>query len=297
MVDKRKNEMVVIGTVYPAIEKHIGDYFSSLYEQSFDKFDVLVANDGINKFDIPLASDKNFNKIINVNGTISDNRRNLICTAIEMGYEKIVFTDCDDTFEKKRLEVTNDLLDHNNIVVNDLDITDEAGVEKESRYFSRRFNQEKKINIDMVRYGNLLGLSNTAISVESLREISALREGDSIAFDWYLWSCILEAGQSALFTSSTSTKYRIYGENTAGLPQILNEADVCKGIEVKRQHYFLMNKFHDTYYELHQEFEELSVKWKNKTWRPEYISALRHNSIENHMWWENIRPLSEVGLV
>lgn len=297
LLGKRKNEMVVVGTVYPGIEKYIGDYFSSLNEQSINEFDVLIANDGLGEFEVTLESNNHFYNSINVNGTVSSNRRNVICRAIEMGYQKIVFTDCDDTFEKTRLEVVNELLDRNAVVVNDLDLTNEDGMEQESKYFSRRFNEANKINEEMIRAGNIMGLSNTAVCTEALNEIAALLEGDSIAFDWYFWACVFQSGIDALFTSKTSTKYRIYGNNTAGLPQVLNESNIRKGIEVKQQHYKLMGKFNHVYAELHSEFIELSSKWKSKAWRNDYINALKDNFIENHMWWENIRPPSEVGLV
>ncbi len=297
LLGKRKNEMVVVGTVYPGIEKYISDYFLSLNNQSMNEFDVLIANDGLSEFEITLDSNKHLCKSLNVNGTISSNRRNVISHAIEMGYKKIVFTDCDDTFEQNRIEVLCELLGRNAVVVNDLDLTNEDGIQQTTKYFSQRFNDADKINENMIRTGNIMGLSNTAVCIEALNDIPALIEGDSIAFDWYLWACVFQSGIDALFTSKTSTKYRVYGKNTAGLPQVLNESNVRKGIEVKQQHYKLMSKFNRVYDELHCEFEELSGKWKNKTWRNEYINALKDNFIGNHMWWENIRPPSEVGLV
>jgi len=297
LIDKRKNEIVVVGTIYPAVSRYISDYLFSLNEQSFNEFDILLANDGLHGFDFLSDSCSNFKKIINVSGTAADNRRELISLAIEMGYKKVIFTDCDDTFEKNRLEVINQLLENNSVVVNDLDLTNESGMEQEPKYFSQRFNQGDKINMDMICHGNIMGLSNTAVRIDALSEIFALKEGNSIAFDWYLWACVFQSGHSAIFANNTSTKYRIYGNNTAGLPQMIDETSVCKGIEVKRQHYKLMRTFSSVYDDLYSEFEELSYKWKNKAWRSEYICALNHNAIEKHMWWENIRPRSEVGMV
>ena len=297
MSDKIKNEIVVVGTVYPGIEKYINDYVSSMNDQSTNEFDLLIANDGLKKFKIALESKKHFCKTIDVCGTVSSNRRNIINCAIEMGYKKIVFTDCDDVFEINRIEHVNELLEHNAVVVNDLDLINENGIQQVPRYFSARFNEASKINEDMIRSGNIMGLSNTAVCSETLKNIPALGEGDSIAFDWYLWACVFHLENDAYFTGKTSTKYRIYGNNTAGLPQLLNENNISKGIKVKQQHYKLMRKFDPLYVDLHNQFKELSSKWKNKTWRVNYIDALKDNCIVNHMWWENIRPASEIGLV
>ena len=129
MIDKRKNEIVVVGTIYPAVSRYISDYLFSLNEQSFNEFDILLANDGLHGFDFLSDSCSNFKKIINVSGSAADNRRELISLAIEMGYKKVIFTDCDDTFEKNRLEVINQLLENNSVVVNDLDLTNESGME------------------------------------------------------------------------------------------------------------------------------------------------------------------------
>ena len=51
MIDKRKNEIVVVGTIYPAVSRYISDYLFSLNEQSFNEFDILLANDGLHGFD------------------------------------------------------------------------------------------------------------------------------------------------------------------------------------------------------------------------------------------------------
>jgi len=296
LFNKISNEVVVIGTVYPGVEKYLDDYFSSLENQTCQEFDVLIANDGLGDLESVFEENNLHCKSIDVKGTVSSNRRNIMRHAMEMGYQRLVFTDCDDMFEENRIEVVNELLDNAAIVVNDLDITDEKGINIEARYFLRRFSEAEVINEDTIRAGNIMGLSNTAVRVEALNDVPALTTGDSIAFDWYLWACIFHLGNEAHFTGKTSTKYRVYGSNTAGLPQVLNESNIRKGIEVKQQHYELMSQFDPAYSELHSNFNELSNKWVNSAWRNDYIGALKENAVDNHMWWENIRPPSEVGL-
>lgn len=297
MFDKIQNEVVVIGTVYPGIDKYLNDYISSLKNQTYQDFDILIANDGFSDLRSTFEANSFHCKSFDVKGTVSLNRRSIIRHAMEMGYQKLVFTDCDDMFEKNRLEVVNGLLDNSAVVVNDLDISDENGMDIKAKYFSRRFSEAAKINEKTIITGNIMGLSNTAVRVEALNDLPALTKGDSIAFDWYLWACVFHLGNEAHFTSKTTTKYRIYGNNTAGLPQALNESNVLKGIKVKQQHYKLMSQFNSSYAELYSNFIDLSNKWTNNAWRNDYIGALIENAIDNHMWWENIRPPSEVGLI
>lgn len=276
---------------------YLEDYFTSLRNQTFQEFDVLIANDGLADFEFSKNENSLCCNSIDVNGTVSSNRRSIIRYAMDMGYQKLVFTDCDDMFEGNRLEVVNDYLENDAVIVNDLDITDKNGISNNPRYFSRRFSEADIFNENTILTGNIMGLSNTAVHVEVLKDLPALTKGDSIAFDWYLWACVFHLGYEALFTGKTTTKYRVYGNNTAGLPQALNEKNIRKGIEVKQQHYKLMSQFNSSYAELYSKFIDLSNKWTNNAWRYDYIGALKENAIDNHMWWENIRPPSEVGLI
>jgi len=291
------NELVAVGTVYPGIEKYLEDYFNSLRNQTSTAFDILIANDGLSNFEVTSwAGDICCNEL-GVNGSVSSNRRSLIQHAIKLGYKKIVFTDCDDTFEGHRIEIVDDLLSSVPVVVNDLDVTDEKGIDCKGKYFSPRFDEAVTIDKDTIRTGNLMGLSNTAARVEVFVDSPALKIGDPIAFDWYLWASVFHRGFQACFTTRTSTKYRVYGNNIAGMPQAINESSVGKGIEVKRQHYQLMQEISPDYTALYQEFSELCEKWTDHSWRDEYIIRLEDCKVVNHMWWENIRTPSEVGLV
>ena len=290
------NEVVVIGTVYPGVEKYLSDYISSLNNQTTQDFDILLANDGLGDLGSVFKKSNLNCKSVDVKGSISSNRRNIIRHAKDMGYQKLIFADSDDMFEDNRVEVVNELLDVASVVVNDLGLTNKDGVDVSPRYFSPRFNEAEIIKENMIYNGNIMGLSNTAVRIEALADLPALIDGDSIAFDWYLWAGILHNGNEAYFTGKTATKYRIYGDNTVGLPQSYSVNNVCKGIEVKQQHYKLMSQFNSTYSDLYSRFNELNNKCADSVWRDEYIRALEENAIDNHMWWENIQLPSEVGL-
>ena len=297
VMERSKNEIVVVGAVYPGVEFFLDDYFNSLERQTNSEFDLLLVNDGFKGLD-SLLEKRSLNWICeNVTGSISLNRRILIHKALEMGYRKIIFTDTDDTFEENRVEVLNNMLDKDPVIVNDLDILDIQGNKIIKRYFSKRYSEAEMITKNYLLTGNLMGFSNTAVQSEVFRDIPSLQSGESIAFDWYLWSSVLLLGNNARFTSETSTKYRIYENNTAGLPQLLDEENILKGVEVKRQHYDLMAKLNNEYSALMKEYNWLSKKIEIKPWRQKYIEALKSHAIDNHIWWENIRTPSEVGII
>lgn len=291
------NRLVIIGTLHPGVEAFLADYFSSLRVQTCRDFDLLLANDGLVDFDSS-AVENDFNlTCIDVDGSISENRRSVIRHALEQGYRRILFTDCDDMLAANRVEASNRLLERFEIVVNDLDLVDGNGIGSQQRYFSRRFGSTASIDEDTIRSGNLMGLSNTAARAEVLRDSPALERGDSIAFDWYLWAACLHQGRAAGFSAETTTRYRIYENNTAGLPQAVDETMVHRGVEVKRQHYRLMSNMATGYDELYREFDAVSSMWPDLQWRDEFVSRLKRRQTEIHMWWENIRPPSEVGMV
>jgi glycosyltransferase involved in cell wall biosynthesis len=292
----RENKLVVVGTVYPGIEAYLGDYFSSLANQSFSDFNVVLANDGLGEFDDVCRGYKLAISSLDVNGSVSSNRRSIIRHVLELGYGRIVFTDCDDTFESNRLEVVDALLDKAAIVVNDLDITDQYGAEVERRYFSPRFGDGFTVDESTIKAGNAMGLSNTAARSEVFAGSPAMASGDSIAFDWYLWASVFSRGYQARFTAETATRYRVYDANVAGLPQSLDDNNIRKGIEVKCQHYGLMSKISSEYAELYRSFAVLDNRLSDDRWRKAYISRLKENAVDHHMWWENIRAPSEVGL-
>ncbi len=295
-MSKQERELVVIGTLYPGIENYLNDYVASLNRQTARNFDVLLANDGLYKFNLPSLRRDIRCTVTAVGGSISSNRRQSIRHALALGYDKIIFTDCDDAFDSNRISLVNELLETTEIVVNDLDLIDEGGSLSVANYLSQRFGEAATISEQLLRNANLMGLSNTAAKARVFQDLPALHHGEAIAFDWYLWSCALHEGFQALFTSKTSTHYRVYADNIAGMPQVLDEDKIHTGIKVKCRHYRLMSDVAGEYACLHHDFEAAKLKWNDQDWREEYVSRLKATAVEVHLWWENIRTPAEVGL-
>ena len=289
--------MVVIGVVYPGVEPFLKDSFNSLERQSRSDFDVLIGNDGLADLNQFLSESKLMWQSIDVNGSHSSCRRILIRKAIDMGYRKIVFADFDDEFEDNRIQVVAELLNESSIVVNDSSLIDLDGNEMTNRYFSQRYSESEMITAEHLRVGNMMGLSNTAALVDVMLENPATMSGDSFAFDWYFWASALLDGKTAKFTSKTATRYRIYGNNMAGLPQPLNMNTVRRGVEVKRKHYLLMKQLESSYEELAEDFQYISDMLKDDEWSSKYLSSLAEKSILNPIWWENIRSTKELNLI
>lgn len=295
MIRCKQNQLVVLAVSYDGVKKYLDDYFASLDNQTVSNFDVLIANDGL--FGLELFLEKfNLNWLsFDVSGSVSSNRQRLIQKALDMKYEKIVFTDMDDTFHDNRLEISMNVLEDSSVMVNDLNLIDVDGRVTAKNYFSRRFKQ-LDITLDTLFYGNMMGMSNTSARSEVFKDSPAITGGESNAFDWYLWTTVLAGGDNALFTSETSTNYRIHDNNIAGLPQNINLENVIKGVEIKYQHYNLVSYLGESYIKQAEGYKILKDMIKEKDWREQYIYALNAHPVENATWWENIRLPFEVGL-
>ena len=95
---------------------------------------------------------------------------------------------------------------------------------------------------------NYLGLTNTALIMSKMSKefIESLFEGKTQIFDWYLFSRIMLAGGKGEKIDNTVTYYRIYHENVAGIPTNSLE-ELRKEIEIKIEHYKLLQKYDDAY--------------------------------------------------
>jgi hypothetical protein len=288
-----EGKIVVITTVYPEVEPYFCRYLDSLEAQTSKAFDVLIANDGFIGLEAILSARKLQWRTLDVAKAASGNRRDLINKAIEYGYNKIIFSDSDDELSLNRVNVLNSLLDIYDVVVNDLDTINSSSQLIDSKYLSNRFENGERINSIKLQCGNMMGLTNTAATADALKECIALQRGEALAFDWYLWTTVLLNSREAFFTNKTTTKYRTYANNVAGLPQPININSVRKGLEVKYEHYQLMSKINDSYDTLVTKFEtQLSDQNILR-----YISVIEENKIDFPVWWEQIKAPSEVSTV
>jgi hypothetical protein len=292
------HKTAVIGVIYLAVEKYLKEYLQSLSIQSCQEFDLLLANDGMKNAEEYLADYSNSLTIHNIKGTPSEIRIKLIKITLQSGYKKVIFTDCDDTLENNRVEQTNKLLDRNEIVANEINITNEAGKIAQEQYFSNRIPVESIITKEQLCNSNMMGLSNTAATDEVLTTVvKQIESREVVAFDWLFWTIALLNNYQAKFTTSTTTNYRVYPKNIAGLPQPINKESVLRGLAIKEKHYNELSSYNSQYSHLYKIFSDTNKKSQDKKWLDEYILALLENRIEHPLWWENIKEPKQVGMI
>jgi glycosyltransferase involved in cell wall biosynthesis len=270
-----KNKVAILTTIFPMEDSYLRDFFKSLQSQTYKKFDVVVLNDGCDKFG-KLKLDYPDLKFIEIKyrNTPAKNREYAINFVKDNGYEMVVFADSDDYIANNRVNKIVELLHDNDIVVNDLSLFCGEGIYSEN-YLSNRIENNRSIFISDIREQNFFGLSNTALRVEILCDVTFNK--NLIAVDWYLYSVLLMNHKRAVFTNETVTYYRQYPDNTVGLGKVTEES-VRREIEIKKMHYLCLSELDET-------FEDLLVKIKKYTFNTASLDKF-NQLVEYPFWWE-----------
>ncbi len=216
MTNSKQNKVSFLTTVFSNNSQYLNNFFESLKTQTFKDFDVVVVNDGYEKFeDIKKKYEQSLNIIeIKYLNTPAKNRERGVNFCIDSKYETIIFGDSDDYFANNRVEKSIELLKNNDIVVNDLNLFDDKGVYEE-KYMSHRLNNYDVIDIEFIKDKNIFGMSNTALKLKDVSKVSF--DPEIAAVDWYFFRNLLTKGLKAMFTNETVSYYRQHENNMVGL--------------------------------------------------------------------------------
>lgn len=275
--------------VFPGVEPFFADYFTSLVKQQISlPFDIVLVNDGIADLDPYLPSWPAAIRVIAGGGRPAENRLLGFQFLVSKGYDLAVFGDADDFFVPNRLALSRQLLQHYDIVVNDVDLVDQHGQVIERRYFSHRLPDESQIDFSCLRDKNICGLSNTAIRVSWLDEI--VFDENIIAADWAMFADLLGRGARAVFTNKTTTAYRQHGANCVGLGGSPDESCITLGIGVKIQQYSFLERQGYRHAEIQKKkFKQLRHYFdSDPDFRRWYVSWVQSHRQEYSLWWEEI---------
>lgn len=203
-------------TIFPMKEQYLYDFFDSIKNQTYKNFDVIVVNDGYEKFEeLKSIYNQDLNIIeLEYSNTPAKNREYGINYCIDNNYDILIFGDSDDYFEKNRIEKSLELLNNYDIVVNDLNLFNENGVYEE-KYISNRLENLCEVDFEFIKDKNIFGMTNTAIKLENIYKVTF--DDKIVAVDWYFFKTLLRQGLKAIFTNETVSFYRQYENNIVGL--------------------------------------------------------------------------------
>lgn len=209
------SKVAFLTTIFPMDELFLHDFFTSLSNQTYTQFDLIVLNDGYKNFE-EIKKKYNHLKIIELkhNKTPAKNREYGINYCIENEYDILIFGDSDDCFAANRIEKSIQLLEHNDIIVNDLSLFDDNGINIE-KYMSHRLKNLQKIEVEFIEDKNIFGFTNTALNLKQVEKIDF--DTDIVAADWFFYKKLLRKNMTAIFTNETISYYRQHDNNLVGL--------------------------------------------------------------------------------
>tara|TARA_B100000401_G_C52804700_1_gene720484 strand:- start:165 stop:1070 length:906 start_codon:yes stop_codon:yes gene_type:complete len=284
----KKSSTAFLTTIFPNSKEFLDDFFKSLVNQTDLDYDLIVVNDSFKEFNI-YKNKYNTLNIIELKSSDShiQNRINGINYVLENNYLHLIFGDSDDYFSKNRVALSKEMLNHYDIIVNDLVIFD---------VFNRIENIFKDINFikkDLVNK-NIFGLSNTALRTNILTTLKINTKTPIIAFDWYLFSILVFNDYNFKFTSKTQTFYRQHNFNTLGIDFKIDDQKLSKLVDIKKKHLLALNKYFslEKKKKLYKIFrneldllKKLEVSLLSNKFRANYLSAVNNNIEEIFKGW------------
>jgi len=287
-IDKKlmNSKIAILTTIFPMEEQYLEEFLSSLENQTFKEFEIIVVNDGYREFNKLKNKYKNLTFIeLHYSDTHAKNREYGINYAITNGYDILIFADSDDYFKENRVAVNIEKLKNYDIVINDLSLFyDKSCYEK--MYLSNRLKNNSNIELNFILDKNIFGMSNSAIKLRGLERIEFHKS--LIAIDWYFFSYLLIKGLKAVFTNETETFYRQYKDNIIGMGKITKDK-FLRGIDLKIEQYKLLKEENVIYNDLLLEM----LKLKSYINESGTIELMNFQKIEFPLWWEEIKLIEE----
>jgi len=296
----KASNTIVVGCIYPGVESFLPDFFKSIQSQTTQDYDLLIISDGQDLKDCQKLPPNT--KIIQIkqNITPAQIRLKAIEYSKENKYQYLIFTDTDDFFSANRVEVSRVGLQKYDFVFNEIDLVDIKRHRMCSNVLKRMNIRNQYNKVDEIIDKNLFGLSNTAVTLNALNNLTIPKE--IIAVDWWIFTILLLNKQSGKFIEKAKTYYRQTNNNTVGMWQPLDDNRLFKGIEVKTTHYknvyqYCKEKDFKETMLFKQKLEQMRIlnkEIRNKSFRKKYIDMVNKKMNEIYKgWWSEIIPLFE----
>ncbi len=263
----------VLAVNHPGIGKAFLPFAESLLNQTDLDFTLLLGNDNCDKEKLEgLPSNISVDHFDLSGMSISENRFYLINKAISLGFELLIFADCDDYFSSNRVSKTKELLENKEktILVNEITLVDDNGILLIQDYFSPQLNDYS--NLPDLKCFNFAGLSNTALSTNGL-SLPPLPPNNLKPLDWYFFSYLMETGWKLSWTQDIITYYRQHSNNSVGIGNWSKESEQ----DTKNQRHLLYTALQNLGFGNYSSLIEANNNTMNKDCK---------DVDKNPFWWE-----------
>ena len=273
---------------YPDCQPFLGKTFHSLSQQTDQNFDVVIFNDGLDNID--QIATKFLNKtphIFPVSGTIPSIRSFGLSKLKSSNFQHIVFGDADDVVTSNRIRVSKQMLKNHDLVVNEIDLMSSKGTKMKCGHFQNRLNNNSLITKNHLHNYNFIGFTNSSMSRETIGNSDF--PDDLFAIDWAFFSKALLAGVRGIFTTDTTSVYRVRRNELTDFTSRQNDL-ASSQIPTKLKHYEFLSSSHTEFQENFELFVNLAEKLEDRDYRNCYDAAMLKNMNPHPFWWEAAKP-------
>lgn len=296
------DKTLMMGVLYPGLDRYLPDYISSLKSQSDLDFDILILND---------HADSALRKMFPLRTTWMDVTERLSFGAIRMlginyalanQYDYLIFTDLDDFFSSNRVASTKHCLSLCDFTFSELQLISQDNSVISDHYLNKIGVNRNPADIHEVVNANIFGLSHTAIRTRTLATSFYIPEELDVV-DWWIFSILLLQHYRGCFQPDTLTYYRQSDNNYVGIGKPLDETRLKRGIHVKALHYKHLQKYCRKFHfepearlfsDSYSAMKLLDAKIADPLFMNKYIAVINRNfGTIYHGWWSEILSLDE----
>lgn len=275
------NRILLCSVIFPNCSKYFGEFFNSIKNQTYPFFDFLIVNDGVeleDNIELPLNS-----IVVPAVGTPAENRVQTINYAITQDYDIIAWQDCDDTCGLNRLEQIAAEIGDFDVLVHDMSIINEHGVETIKSFIGEKICPGKIQYQDILFY-NFMGFGNMAVKVKALACVGPIPR-DTVAVDWLIATSLLLNGADAVYWPEVLSSYRQYAGNTASVVSY-SKIIIRRQILCIIKHYQILFDMFPALFELNDSLKDYynQLLRYQKDGYPNIVSE----DTNGLLWWEKI---------
>lgn len=289
----------------PMFDVFLEDHLTTINNQTYQNFDLLLFLDCISKYTIEKTIKKNSNlyntKIEYIQQEMAilnpmEIRKEILLYAHKHNYDLLIFSDFDETMDANRVEETIKQIGNFDFSFSSFYATDFRLKKIENVDFHTKCQTPKIVSdILPITDKNFIGLGNMSIKINHpiFSNLNYLKLDHCHAFDWMIATFMLLHGLQGIRIDNTFVNYRQYQNSYIGIFKPLNKQTLDVGVMVKKSHYYAFKNLYLPFVQKYNEIVELEkylVENENN-----YIKIINQNfNPATLCWWENIKTLEEI---
>lgn len=206
----------IVSVIMPAYNgsSFISDSITSVLSQTFKNIELIIIDDGSSDETVEII-DK-FKEIDNRVKLLQNDENQGVSYSRNRGIEIskgewIAFIDCDDIWEKEKLELQ---LNYHEVKSADFIFTSVKYIDENGKYLKGTFNVPMIVNYKKLKMQNYISCSSVLIKKSLLENIRMGK--DDIHEDYAFWLRILKKGTTAFGMPDKLLKYRLHPNSKSG---------------------------------------------------------------------------------